>query len=147
MRPLQLFDDCFIFPLRKLFPVFLIFFVGCTHQPKSDSDLRLARIKRIPARSLCISPGGHPSDVFDQHCSQCHKARQDMVGPALMNIGYRDVSLEWFSEFLKNEDSLIRSNDSVTLEINSFWDFKHNLDYDSLSPRDVRELWTYSTGW
>ena len=53
-------------------------------------------------------------------CATCHRFDKNTTGPALQGMMKRAPSREWLMAYLQNEDSLIRSGDTVALRISKF---------------------------
>jgi cytochrome c551/c552 len=54
--------------------------------------------------------------LFKENCKACHKLFEDAVGPSLSGITSRRPK-KWLYAFVKNSDSLIRSGDTMAINI------------------------------
>lgn len=80
--------------------------------------------------------------VFKAKCAVCHSLDKDMTGPKLRNILDRVPSEEWFDAFIQHEDSLVKANDSYTMEVQKWSPVRGNHNSE-LRDEELKELKDY----
>jgi len=92
---------------------FVFLNVGCNQQKEEGfacgvKDVEIVdRMKNAPI-------------YLKKNCAACHLLDKPTTGPALQGMMKRAPSREWLKAYLQNEDSLIRSGDTLALRISKF---------------------------
>ncbi len=81
--------------------------------------------------------------TFKAKCATCHMLEKDGTGPALVHSERSFRDRKHFEAFIRNQDSLIRKKDNVTLEImkKKPVNFMHN--YSGIDEKQMEELVQY----
>ena len=124
--------------MREVFAVIifiavLIMFLVSRH----NSDTHKQVEEPIATCGVNDSTNKKPPTLFMAKCMTCHHREKNGTGPALIGIDERQPYLQWFAEFVTNQDSLIRIKESYTDTIMNWSeeDYRHNfkeLDKDEL---------------
>ena len=88
--------------------VFLI--VGCNQQKEEGFACGVKDVERVDRMK-------NAPNYLKKNCATCHMFDKNTTGPALQGMMKRAPSREWLMAYLQNEDSLIRSGDTVALRI------------------------------
>ena len=99
----------FLFLMNKLFLslVFLaLLFVSCSPEKKEFGT-------DISTEASQITKG---KQLFEQHCSSCHRFDQDAIGPNLSGLT-RQVESSWIRAFIKNPGAVIANKDPRALAL------------------------------
>ena len=83
-----------------------LLFLSCS-QEKKEFGLE------ISTEASQITKG---KQLFEQHCSSCHRFDQDAIGPNLSGLT-RQVETEWIREFIKNPAALLEKKDPRALAL------------------------------
>lgn len=97
-----------------------------------------------PSAMFCGNNATAEPLVFKNNCSACHFYDKDMNGPALKGVLMRAPYPEWFSDFIRNEDSLITIKEPYTLLLRKRWShtpWTHAYDY--FSENQMQDLKAY----
>ena len=82
-------------------------------------------------------------DEFKKKCSICHSLTKDLTGPKLQGVIKRVPSLNWFENYLRNEDSLLKLGDNYTLKIADFSAVNNAHHFRDLNVKEVAEISRY----
>ena len=77
---------------------------------------------------------------FKAKCSTCHQFDRNATGPPLQGMMKRVPSREWLMSYLKNEDSLLKIEDTIALRISKFSPVGPCHHFSDLNDRLLDEL-------
>jgi cytochrome c2 len=84
-------------------------------------------------------------EVFARKCATCHQLNKDSTAPKFKGILDRSPGEQWFANYVRQEDSLLRINDPYTLEIdnwNESFSFTHH--FEDVTDEEMQELIDYT---
>ena len=81
--------------------------------------------------------------VFSAKCATCHTLDKNLTGPGLKHVLKRVPSENWFDQFVRNEDSLMRAGDDYTLEIQQWSPVAYKHQNSQLTDEQLNEIKAY----
>lgn len=118
--------------------IFIVLFSACSQRKK---EINCAT--KDPEIICGNTPNIQPPEIFKSKCAICHRIDVNLTAPKLLNVLERVPSEQWFTDFVRNEDSLKKIKDPYTLEIEEWSpvDFRHN--FKELDEKQLEEIKYY----
>lgn len=109
----------------------------------STAVLALLMFANISAYAVDQAKFDQGKKIFKTNCASCHNKNVDMTGPALVNVGDRVPSKEWFNQWVRNNVALRASGDAYANEIYSKWNKAAMNTFPGLSDEELDAMWEY----
>jgi len=90
-----------------------------------------------------INDNQNQPTVFKAKCAACHMYDKNSTGPKLKGVLNKVPNEEWFDEFVRNEDSLIKINDEYALKIIEWSPIDGNHNFKELRDEHLVEIKKY----
>ncbi|MFA5620540.1 MAG: c-type cytochrome [Weeksellaceae bacterium] len=92
----------------------------------------------------------HGLELFQQHCTACHKIDGAMVGPELRNVVARvkeegGVGRQWLHDWIKDNAALRESGDKYAIEVYEKNNKIPMLAFPTLSEQDIDDILAYTS--
>ena len=133
--------------MKKLFFLIIIstFLLSCLNKKKpSETEEFVCGVK--DDHTFNIDDVENQPDVYRRKCAACHQINKDGTGPKLIGVLNKIPNEKWFELYIKNEDSLLKSNDIYAIEISKYSEVKNIHKFNEITNQEINELKKYIRG-
>lgn len=124
-----------------VFGIVLLFLIGCTSTPNVGSNPD--SVEMVPDYEVVNGISAPPKVWTDNKCLLCHQIDKDGTGPKLVGLFDRIPYPDWFEEYLKNEDSLLRAGEPYAIKVAKYSPVFGDHKYKNLTKQDLDSLKWY----
>lgn len=90
-----------------------------------------------------INDNQNQPSIFKAKCAACHMYDKNSTGPKLKGVLNKVPNEEWFDEFVRNEDSLLKTKNEYALKINEWSTVDGNHNFKELTVVHLAEIKKY----
>lgn len=122
----------------------LLFILWLNNKSSSANDIQNSATTISPPDTIHPESYLRGATLFQNYCATCHD--KDLitatVGPALFNITERR-SMDWLSRFTRNAIEMIRSKDSIALEVWLEWQPTVMNPFPNLTDQEIEDIYYF----
>lgn len=118
--------------------ILILCLISCNSRPKRNSPKKSENVDFV-----CGTNSPQPPEEFKSNCSACHLKSKNTTGPKLEYILTRVPSEKWFDEYVRNEDSLAKSDYKYILKIQNYSPIHNCHNFKYLTSEELKIIKDY----